>query len=139
MTFILPSRVLGFSRWLKTKPIATDCVSRQPQFEVSPPQEFSKDDVDGNYIGIEAVDSGAIHQIVLKASHVAIPGARYVVGGEPPQKIQKARAGQSGNAVPCESRWVQILDALAVDMGLKIIGHMGQPLDHRSLCPVALI
>src|ERR1700689_1921992 len=49
------------------------------------------------------------------------------------------RTGQLRDAVPRELRFVEILNALAIDMDIKFIGQMRQPLDSDSLASMPLV
>ena len=41
--------------------------------------------------------------------------------------------------MPSELRTVEVFDALAIKVNLKIVGETRNPLDDASLCPVAFV
>ena len=101
--------------------------------------KFGKHDVNGNQVRIPAIRSRRVNQIGPKPAHVRIPPAPQVIGGEPPQKIQKVRPGDPGNPVPSHAGEVHVFDALAVNMNFVFLGQPRDPFGDAPLGSVAFI
>ena len=63
-------------------------------------EEFVKDDMHGDRIGIEGVNSGGIHQIKRKPVYSSIPPAADVIGKKPPNIANQMGATNRRDFVP---------------------------------------
>jgi hypothetical protein len=111
-------------------------VSAEFQFPADTAQEFGKNNVDRNSIGVEAVDTGTENKVVSQAPDSVIPRSPQMVRCEPPEKIEEEGAAQLGDSVPYHPRKIGILDVLAVDVNLKLLCQARYPLEDDALGPM---
>jgi hypothetical protein len=122
----------------KSRPSAR-AIPRKFELGSNAPEKFSKNNVHGDRIGIQAVDPGAESKVVGQASETTIPSTPQVISGKPPDEVENVWPTKSWDAMPGNLRWVQVFDALAVDVNVKLAGDLRYPLDHDPLRPVALV
>src|SRR5579872_6216056 len=97
-----------------------------------------KNNVNGDGIGIQAIDSRGIHQVRNDAPATIAP-APHVVGQKPPQVCEQVRAGQSGDAMPKHPPEVEVFYARAIDVKFVLIRKARDELSDAALRAVPFI
>src|ERR1700735_772272 len=114
-------------------------ITAQFQFPLHAPREFRKHDMDGNYVRIQTIYSGAEDDIRLQTIKPPVPGTRKVVSEKPPHKIEEMRAGEFWYAMQGYLRKVEILHVLAIDVDLALIRQAREPFNDGALGAIALV
>ena len=93
----------------------------------------------GNYVRVETVDAGTQKTIVPQTLEVAIPASIDMIREKPPQIVENVWPTELWNAVPGNSREIDIIDLLAVNMNVELTSKLLDPRDYDSLGSVCFI
>lgn len=113
--------------------------------------KFAKDNVNGDGVGVDSVDSRRIKQIKLQPSNLYVPPSMQVIRDKPPYVTKKMRAWKRPDWMPEDaiqsirasiahySRKIFNALAIKVDFSSGAPGNTLKLLNHATFCTVAAI
>ena len=116
-----------------------DGISRESQLRPHLPFKFRKNDVNRNRIRIETVRACIKNQVMGNSAESPVPPAPHMISAKPPNEIHKMRPGNFRNAMPSESREIEIFHSLAINVDVIIASEPRSPFGNAAFRSMPLI